>query len=111
MFGYIRALPLALSFLLFSSALKPACGSETPAMPPLCTVRAEVAAIHDDGTVDLRVLDTHGVFSVVSCDEEAPRAGEVWAAETVWKEDLAVLEPGCEVSGALTVANGATEWR
>jgi hypothetical protein len=73
-----------------------------PAMPPLCTVRAEVVDRNDDdSTLQLKILEVHGLFATLSCEDGLPEQGDTVRTLAVWEGDFAGIVPGCVLSAGV----------
>ncbi len=92
---------LSLVLMIFFCAAVRTVRAE-PTMPPLCTVRAEVVDRNeDDATLQLKVLEVHGLFSTLSCEGSLPEAGDVVKTLYVWDGDFAGIIPGCTLSAGI----------
>lgn len=99
-----RFLFLAAFFMAEICFSIPALSAEPaePALPPLCTIRAEVLARNEeDATLQLKVLEVHGLFSTLSCEGPLPAENDVVKTLAVWKDDLAGIVPGCVLSAGI----------
>jgi hypothetical protein len=73
-----------------------------PAMPPLCSVRSEVVDRNeDDSTLRLKILEVHGLFSTLSCEDGLPEPGDTVRTLAVWEGDFAGIIPGCVLSAGM----------
>jgi hypothetical protein len=88
-----------------------------PALPPLCTVRAEVLDRNEgDSTLQLKVLEVHGLFSTLSCEGPLPEPNDVVRTLAVWEGDFAGIVPGCIISAGIapedsTVPDSDIKWK
>ena len=103
--------------VLILSLVLAGAASAQPAMPPLCTVRAQVIDRDEaNATLRLKVLEVHGLFSTLSCEEALPKEGAVVNTLAVWENDFAGVVPGCELSAGVapedaTVPDSYLKWK
>ena len=87
-----------------------------PAMPPLCSARAEIVSKDEtDASFMLRILDVHGIFSTLSCEGKVPRPGEVIRTSSYVLEEFNLVKAGCVISAAIspsrnTAGVDVTKW-
>jgi hypothetical protein len=83
----------------------------------LCTIRAEVLARNEEGaTLQLKVLEVHGLFSTLSCEGPLPEPNDVVTTLAMWEGDFAGIVPGCILSAGIapedaTVPDSDIQWK
>ncbi len=107
-YGDKSALFVATCLAFALVVLFPPLACAEPAMPPLCTARAQVLAKNEaDSSFDVRVIDVRGIFSTLSCEGEVPEKGAVLKTSALVQEEFRAVDIGCVFSaGIKPSANG-----